>query len=57
MFFSFKTAPLAPELQVSMRPSLHLLFCAFEKPTLALQLLVSKGPSHHLWLVHAKQRL
>ena len=28
-FFAFKTATLAPELQVSMRPSPHLLFCEF----------------------------
>ena len=29
VFFAFKTAPLAPELQVSMGPSPYLWFCAF----------------------------
>ena len=33
-FFGFKTAPLAPELQVSMGPSPHLWFCAFTTATL-----------------------
>ena len=28
-FFAFKTGNLAPEIQVSMRPSPHLWFCAF----------------------------
>ena len=34
VFFAFKTAPLAPELQVSMDPSLHLWFCAFTTASL-----------------------
>ena len=29
VFSAFKTATLAPELQVSMGPSPHLWFCAF----------------------------
>ena len=33
-FFAFKPAPLAPELQVSKRPSPHLLFCEFTTATL-----------------------
>ena len=33
-FFVFKTAALAPELQVSMGPSPHLWFCAFTTATL-----------------------
>ena len=56
-FFAFRTASLAPELQVSIGPSLHLWFCAFKTASLASQLLVSIGPSPHLWLLHAKQRL
>ena len=34
VFFVFKRAPLAPELQVSMGPSPHLWFCAFTTATL-----------------------
>ena len=34
MFFAFKTAALAPELQASMGPSPHLWFCAFTTATL-----------------------
>ena len=45
----FKTATLAPELQVSMGPSLHLWFCAFKRATLTPELQVSMGPSPHLW--------
>ena len=33
-FFAFKTAPLAPDLQVSMGPSPHLWFCALTTATL-----------------------
>ena len=33
-FLAFKTATLAPELQVSMGPSPHLWFCAFTRATL-----------------------
>ena len=57
MIFAFKTGTLAPELQVSMGPSLHLWICAFKTAALASELLVSMGPSLHLWLLHAKQRL
>ena len=57
MIFAFKTGTLAPELQVSMGPSLHLWICAFKTAALASELLVSMGPSPHLWLLHAKQRL
>ena len=34
VFFAFKTAALAPELQVSIGPSPHLWFCAFTTATL-----------------------
>ena len=57
MFFAFKTAPLAPELQVSMGPTPHLWFCAFKIATLASELLVSKGLRPHLWFLDEKQRL
>ena len=32
--FEFKTATLAPELQVSIGPSPHLWYCAFTTATL-----------------------
>ena len=57
MIFVHKTATLEPELQVSMGPSPHLLFCAFKTAPLASEILVSIDPSTHLWLLHAKQRL
>ena len=44
MFFAFKTAPLAPELQVSISPRPHLWFCAFTTATLSPELIVSMGP-------------
>ena len=47
-FFSFKTATLEPELQVSMGASPHLWFCAFTTATL---LQVSMGPRPHLWFL------
>ena len=47
-FFTFKTATLAPELQVSICPSPHLLVCAFTTATLWPELIVSMGPSPHL---------
>ena len=43
MFFAFKTAPLAPELQVSMCPSPHLWFCAFTTATLCPESIVIMG--------------
>ena len=48
MFFAFKTAALAPELQVSMGPSPHLWFCAFTTATLWPELIVSVCPRSHL---------
>ena len=56
MVFAFTTAPLAPEFQVSMGPSLHLWFCAYITATLASELLISTDPSPHLSLLSAKQR-
>ena len=56
-FLAFKTALLAPELQVSMGLSLHLLVFALETAPLAPELHVSMGRSPHLWFLHAKQRL
>ena len=43
MVFEFKTAPLAPELKVSMCPSTHLWFCTLTTATLWPELIVSKG--------------
>ena len=54
MFFCIQTATLAPELQVSMGPSLHLWFCAFTTATLASEILLSMGPSPHLWFCECK---
>ena len=48
MVFACKTAPLGPELQVSMGPRLHLCFFAFKTVPLAPELQVSMGPSPHL---------
>ena len=48
VFFAFKTATLAPELQVSMDPSPHLWFCAFTTASLWPELIVSMGPRSHL---------
>ena len=44
IFFAFKTVTLAPELQVSIVPNLHLWFCAFTTATLWPQLIVSMCP-------------
>ena len=55
--FGCKTAPLEPELQVSMGPRPHLWFFAFKTAPLAPELKVSIGPSPHLWFLLAKQRL
>ena len=46
--FTFKTAPLAPELQVSMGPSPPLWFCVLTTAALSPELIVSKGPRPHL---------
>ena len=46
--FACKTAPLGPELQVSMVPRPHLWFYAFKTATLAPELQVSMGLSSHL---------
>ena len=40
-----------------MGPRHDLSFCAFTTAWLAPELLGSMGPSHHLWFLHAKQRL
>ena len=53
-FLAFKTATLAPELQVSMGPRLRLLVCECKTARLAPKVLVSKGPSPHLWFLHEK---
>ena len=45
--FAYKTAPLGPELQVSMGPR-PLLFFAFKTAPLAPEFEVSMGPSPHL---------
>ena len=41
MVFALKTAPLAPELKVSMGPSPHLWFCTVTTATLWPELIVS----------------
>ena len=56
-FFAFKTATLAPELQVSMGLSLHLWFCVFKTASFASEILVSMDPSPPLLLLHTKPRL
>ena len=40
-----------------MGPRPHLLFSACKTAFLGSELLVSMDPSHHLWFLHAKQRL
>ena len=55
--FALKTVTLATKLQVSMDPSPHLWFCAFETAPLGPELQVSMGPRPHLWFLHSKQRL
>ena len=54
---AFKTANLAPELQVSICPRPHLCICACKTAYLPPAILVSIGPSPHLWFLNAKQRL
>ena len=46
--FPCKTATLGQEIQVSIGPSPHLLFCAFTTTTLWPELIVSMGPRPHL---------
>ena len=46
--FACKTAPLGPEIQVSMGPRPHQCFFAFKRATLAPELRVSIGPRPHL---------
>ena len=48
MVFAFKTAPLAPDLKVSMGPNPHLWFCTLTTATLWPELIVSFGPRLHL---------
>ena len=54
LVFACKTAPLGPELQVSMGPRSHLWFSAFKTAPLAPELKVSMGPCPHLWLCEFK---
>ena len=55
-FIAFKTATLAPELQVSIGPSPHLWFCAFTTATLWPELIESLWvPELTCRFVHAKQ--
>ena len=53
--FACKTAPIVPELLVSIGPRPHLWFFVIKTATLAPELQVSIGPSPHLWFLHAKQ--
>ena len=53
---AFKTANLAPDLQVSMGPRPRLLFCAYKTVCLAPEKQVYIGPGPHLRILHAKQR-
>ena len=55
-FFAFKTATLAPQLQVSTGPIPRLWFGAFTTTTLRPELIVSMGPDLTCRFVHAKQR-
>ena len=48
-----KTACLAPKLQVSMGPSIHLWFCAFKRASLAPELQTLWGPDLTWVFVHA----
>ena len=54
--FACKTAPLGPELQVSMSPRPHLWFFTFKTANLAPKLQVSLGSRPPCRFVHAKQR-
>ena len=56
-FCVFKTANIAPVLQVSMGPRPHLWFCACKTAGLATEFQVSMGFSPHLWFWQTKQRL
>ena len=51
---AFKTAPLGPELQVSMGPRPHLWFFAFKTATLAPELQVSMVPRLRLLICDCK---
>ena len=53
-FCASKTAPLGPELHVSMGPSRPLWVCAFKRATLGPKLHVSMGPRLCDY-VHAKR--
>ena len=55
--FACKTAPLGPELQVSMGPRPHLWFLAFKTVAFGSELQVSMGPRPHLSFFQTKQRL
>ena len=56
MFFAFKTAPLAPELQVSMVPSPHLWYLHAKQRLLDQNYKSSWDPDLTCRFVHAKQR-
>ena len=56
MVFAFKTAPLAPELQVSMVPSPHLWFFQAKQRHLDQNYKPLLVPDLTCRCVHAKQR-
>ena len=53
IFFVFKAATLAPELQVSLGPSPHLWFLP-TKHDFGSELQISMAPRPHLWLCACK---
>ena len=53
-FFAFKTATLAPELQVSMGPSPHLWFYACTTATFGSELQVCRVPDLTYGSLHTK---
>ena len=55
--FTWKTATLGAELQLSMCPRPHLSFSPCKTEWIASELLVSMGPSPHLWFLDAKEGL
>ena len=56
MFFAFKTAPLAPELQISMGPSPHLWFFQAKQRLLCQNYKFLWVPDFTCRFVRAKQR-
>ena len=53
MFFVFKAASLASELQISIGPSPHLWFLN-AKHDFGSELQISMGPRPHLWFCACK---